>query len=372
MMGAVFYAVIPAGGSGTRLWPLSRSGHPKFLHALTGTRSSLLQSTVERLSPLSPPQNTYVVTGLAHAAAVARQLPALPEANIVVEPSPRESCPAIALAAALIARRDPRAVMGSFAADHLVRDPARFVEVIRDAIAGAQAGLLLTVGITPTQPETAYGYIEYGDPTGVGAVRHVRHFKEKPTAEVAAAYLRSGHHLWNAGIFVWRVDVFLDELRRQHPDIHAGVTAIAQAWDGDEAEEVLAAVWPTIPRIAVDYAVMEGAAEAGKVATVPGDFGWTDVGDFRTLGELITPDESGNVVIDLRTDDEEPDPTVVTHEARDLVVVPHGDRVVALVGVRDLIVVDTPDAVLVCDRHRAQDVKRVVDALKAQGRATHT
>jgi mannose-1-phosphate guanylyltransferase len=367
----VFYAVIPAGGSGTRLWPLSRSGHPKFLHALTGTRSSLLQATAERLAPLCPPANTYVVTGLAHAAAVARQLPALPEANVLVEPSPRESCPAIALATALIARREPDAVMGSFPADHLVRNPDRFIDVIRDTIVGAQAGRLVTVGVTPTQPDTAYGYIEYSDPIGIDAVRHVEHFKEKPTAEVAERYLRSGRHLWNAGMFVWRVDVFLDELRRQQPDIHAGVTEIAQAWDRDDAEDVLAAVWPTIPRIAIDYAVMEGAAAAGKVATVPGDFGWLDLGDFRTLGELLPPDEAGNVVIDLRIDDDEPEPTVVTHDAHDLVVVPHGDRVVAVVGVDDLIVVDTPDALLVCGRQRAQDVKRVVDALKAQ-HSTHT
>jgi mannose-1-phosphate guanylyltransferase len=371
-MGPVFYSVIPAGGSGTRLWPLSRSGHPKFLHALTGTRSTLLQATVERLTPLAPPENTYVVTGLAHAAAVARQLPRVPDENILVEPSPRESAPAIALAAALIARPDPDAVMGSFAADHLVRDPDRFVEVMRDAIAGAESGRLMTVGITPTHPETGYGYIESGDPIGVGDVRDVRCFKEKPTAELAATYLESGRYLWNAGMFVWRVGVFLDELRRQQPEIHAGVMAIAAAWERPDREEVLASVWPNLPKIAIDYAVMEGAAAVGKVATVPGDFGWTDVGDFHTLGDLMESDENHNVVLDLRTDPSQPAPTVVTRDCAGLVVVPHADRVIAAVGIQDTIIVDTPDAVLVCDRKSAQDVKRIVDALNEQGQSLHT
>jgi len=363
--GGVFYAVVPAGGSGTRLWPLSRAGHPKFLHALTGTRSSLLQATVERLGPLSSPPNTYVVTGAAHAAAVARQLPELPEENILVEPAPRDSCPAIALAAALIARRDPVAVMGSFAADHLVRDPQRFVEVIRDAITSAEAGRIMTVGITPTQPETGYGYIELGSPVGIGSARHVERVKEKPTAEAARRYLESGRYLWNAGIFVWRVDVFLDELRRQQPDIYAGVTAIADAWAGPDREDVLARAWPTMPKIAVDYAVMEGAAAAGKVATVPGDFGWTDVGDFHTLGELIASDDEGNVV--LGSGDGGQKPAVLLHDSKGVVVVAHGDRLVSVLGVDNVIVVDTPDAVLVCSRERAQEVKALVDALRDRG-----
>jgi mannose-1-phosphate guanylyltransferase len=361
----VFYAVVPAGGSGTRLWPLSRAGHPKFLHALTGTRSSLLQATVERLAPLSPPPNTYVVTGVAHAAAVARQLPELPEENILVEPAPRDSCPAIALAAALIARRDPAAVMGSFAADHLVRDGTRFIEVIRDTVACAEAGRIATVGITPTQPETGYGYIESGAPIGIGSARQVACFKEKPTADVAQRYVESGRFLWNAGMFVWRVDVFLDELCRQQPEIHAGVTAIAAAWDGPDHEDVLARVWTAMPKIAVDYAVMEGAAAAGKVVTVPGDFGWTDIGDFHTLGDLLPADGDGNVVLGAADDGQKP--AVLLHDSTGVVVVPHGERLVAVLGVDDVIVVDTPDVVLVCARDRAQQVKTLVDQLRDRG-----
>ncbi|WP_428961814.1 mannose-1-phosphate guanylyltransferase [Micromonospora fluostatini] len=358
----MLYAVIPAGGSGTRLWPLSRAGHPKFLHPLTGTSASLLQATVDRLAPLTTPECTLVVTGAAHAAAVARQLTGVPEENILVEPSPRDSCAAIALAAAVIALREPTAVMGSFAADHLIGDPGRWAETVREAVRGAEQGLLMTVGITPTRPETGYGYLETGAPTGDGPLRPVAEFKEKPAAEVAEAYLRSGRHLWNASMFVWRVDVFLAELARQQPALYAGVTAIAAAWGTPEQDEVLGTVWPTLPKISVDYAVMEGAATAGRVATVPGDFGWNDVGDFHTLGEVIPADADGNVVLG-------PDakPGVLLRDSTGLVVVPQSGRLVSVLGLHDVIVVDTPDALLVCPRDRAQEVKALVDELKERG-----
>lgn len=355
----MLHAVIPAGGSGTRLWPLSRAGNPKFLHPLTGTPQTLLQATVSRLERVSPLADTMVVTGVAHAAAVARQLPDLPEANIVVEPSARDSCAAIGLAAALIARREPEAVMGSFPGDHLVRDTARLTEVLEQATAGAQRGLLMTVGITPTHPETGYGYLECGDVIA-GPIRQVARFKEKPTLSVATEYVGSGRYLWNAGMFVWRVDVFLAELQRQQPELHAGLTAIAAAWETDR-DHAMGEIWPTCKKISVDYAVMEGAAEAGLVATVPGDFGWTDVGDFHTLGDVLETDSDGNVLVG----DDKAD--VVLSDVRDCVIVPQSGRLVAALGLRDVIIVDTPDAVLVCPRDRAQDVKKIVDELKDRG-----
>jgi mannose-1-phosphate guanylyltransferase len=363
--GPVLFAVIPAGGSGTRLWPLSRATHPKFLHPLTGTSASLLQATVERLRPLTTPERTLVVTGAAHVAAVARQLTDLPEENILVEPSPRDSCAAIALAATLIALREPTAVMGSFAADHLIGEPDRWVQTVQAAIAGAEQGLLMTVGISPTRPETGYGYLQCGDLLGNGTLRMVEEFKEKPRPEVAVAYVRSGQHLWNASMFVWRVDAFLAELARQQPAMHAGLTAIAQAWHTPEREDVLNAVWPTLPKISVDYAVMEGAAGAGRVATVLGDFGWNDVGDFHTLGDVLLADREGNVVLAAGAADGRP--AVLLRDSERLVVVPYSGRLVATIGLRDLIVVDTPDALLVCPRERAQDVKKLVDELKERG-----
>ncbi|WP_329107518.1 sugar phosphate nucleotidyltransferase [Micromonospora sp. NBC_01699] len=357
----MFFAVIPAGGSGTRLWPLSRAGHPKFLHPLTGTDASLLQATVDRLGPLTTGDRTLVVTGVAHVTAVARQLAELPEENILVEPSPRDSCAAIALAAAVIALREPTAVMGSFAADHLIGDPARWVDTVRLAITGAEQGLLMTVGITPTRPETGYGYLQCGPLIDGGPLRKVDEFKEKPAADVAEAYVRSGHYLWNASMFVWQVDVFLTELARQQPELHAGVTAIARAWHTPEREDVLGRIWPTLTKISVDYAVMEGAAAAGRVATVPGDFGWNDIGDFHTLGDVLPADSDGNVVLG---GDETEKPGVLLWDSTNLVVVPHSGRLVATLGLHDLIVVDTPDALMICPRDRAQDVKKLVDELK--------
>jgi len=358
------YSVIPAGGSGTRLWPLSRAGQPKFLHALTGPASSMLQATVARLAPLSGPDRTFVVTGAAHAVAVARQLPSLPAENLLVEPSPRDSCAAIGLAAAVIARRDPGAIMGSFAADHLVRRPADFHAAIEAAVAGARRGLLMTVGITPTHPETGYGYLQCG--IAADGVVPVVEFKEKPSADLAAEYLRSGRYLWNASMFVWRVDIFLAELARQQPALHEGLTAIAAAWGTPAQDNVLGEVWAGLTKISVDHAVMEGAADAGLVATVPGDFGWTDVGDFDTLGHVLAEaefggaDPTGNVIVG------EP-ASVLVQDTTGSVVVAGSGRLVATLGLRDVVVVDTPDAVLICSRKQAQEIKAIVDELKRRG-----
>ncbi|WP_045743327.1 MULTISPECIES: sugar phosphate nucleotidyltransferase [Actinoplanes] len=361
----MLYGVVLAGGTGTRLWPLSRAGHPKFLHPLTGTEASLLQATVDRLDTLTSPERIFVVTGVAHAAAVSRQLAAIPDENVLVEPSPRDSCAAIALAAAVIARRDPEAIMGSFASDHLIADQPEFAEVIRRAVVGAQQGLLMTLGITPTRPEIGYGYLQCGAAAEGSPVLKVEEFKEKPSYEVAENYVKSGNYLWNAGMFVWRVDVFLAELARQQPQLASGVSRIAHAWDTAAREEVLGEVWPTLPRISVDYAVMEGAATVGRVGTVPGDFGWNDVGDFHTLGEVLTADPAGNVVVGHDGAGERPG--VLLRDAENLVIVPNGRRLVAAMGVRDLVIVDTEDAVLVCPRERAQEVKHLVDELKELG-----
>jgi mannose-1-phosphate guanylyltransferase len=358
----MLHAVILAGGSGTRLWPLSRAANPKFLHALTGTPATLLQATADRVAPLTEASRTYVVTGVSHAVAVARQLPELPEENLLIEPAPRDSCGAIGLAAAIIARRDPDAVMASFASDHLVRDEERFVAVLREAVTGAEQGFLMTIGISPTHPETGYGYLECTGVVDGGPVRRVHQFKEKPSYEVARSYLESGHYFWNASMFVWQVAQFLQELKRQQPELYAGLDRIADAWDSPRRDQVLAEVWPGLPKISVDYGVMEGAAAAGLVAMVPGDFGWNDVGDFHTLGEVLPANNGDNVVVDPGEK-----PEVLLLDSTGVIVVPQSGRLIATLGLQDMIVVDTPDAVLVCPRSRAQEVKRLVDALKEQG-----
>lgn len=363
----MFYAVIPAGGSGTRLWPLSRADHPKFLLPLTGSSDSLLQATVRRLRPLAPPERTLIVTGAVHAPAVAAQLPELPAGNLLAEPSPRDSGAAIGLAAAVIAHRDPTAVMGSFAADHLIGDPDRFVAAIQQAITGAEQGWLMTVGMQPTRPETGFGYVQCGEQLDSGPIRRVRQFKEKPSHELAVTFLESGDYLWNASMFIWRVDRFLAELAQQQPELHAGLIQIAAAWDTPDRERVLAEVWPQLPKIAVEYAVMEDAAARGQVATVSGDFGWSDVGDFRNLGDLQPADSSGNVVLDVPVRGAAQAPTPLLVDAHDAVVVPAGGRLVTVLGLKDVVVVDTPDGLLVCARDRVQDVKQCVNLLKERG-----
>lgn len=355
----MLYSTILAGGSGTRLWPLSRACDPKFLHPLTGTDRSLLQATVDRIRPLSADEQVYVVTGTAHAAAISRQLPTVPAENILVEPAPRDSCAAVSLACAVLFRRDPDAIMAAFSADHLIGDEIRFVEVIQAAAAAATAGYLTTVGIKPVHPEVRFGYLKVGDPLA-GEARAVAEFREKPSRELAVSYLESGQYLWNAGIFVFGVRTFLDELERQRPALYAGIDRIAAAWDSPHRQDVLAAVWPGLEKISVDFGVLEGAAAAGKVATVPADMAWSDVGDFDSLGESLPVDEVGNLLIGPRAE-------IITRDVKDAVIVSTTDRVVAVIGLTDIVVVDTADATLVCDRSRAQEVKQVVEELKGRG-----
>lgn len=362
MTSTELHVVVPAGGSGTRLWPVSRAANPKFLHPLTGTERSLLQATFDRLAPLCTPERMLVVTGSAHAASVSRQLPELPERNILVEPFARDSCAAISLAAAVIHKRSPGAVMASFAADHLITDPEAFATVVWRAVAGARDGALMTIGITPTRPETGYGYLRCSEPPKPSTIQNVVEFKEKPSLDVAEGYLKSGNYLWNASMFLWRTDVFLAELAARRPDVHDPVRVIADAWDTEAQEAVLAEVWPTIPKVAVEYAVMEPAAAEGRVDTVPGDFGWSDIGDFETLGELLGRDLAGSRVVDLHAE-----PGAVLAVDSDGVIVVPGRRLVATLGVTDLIVVDTDDAVMVCRRDRAQDIKKLTELLRERG-----
>ena len=350
-----FWAVIPAGGAGTRLWPLSRASSPKFLHDLTGAGRSLLQATMERLEPLVG-DHVIVVTGQAHEAAVREQLPGLPASQLLAEPSPRDSMAAIGLAAALLEREDPDALLGSFAADHVIGEAEAFRDCVRAAVEVADRGYLVTIGIEPTHAATGFGYIRMGDLIEGGPARAVEQFVEKPDATRAAEYLHSGQFRWNAGMFVVRARVLLDLLASWHPELAAGLRAIA----ADPSS--LAEVWPGLEKIAIDHAVAEPAADAGRVAVVPGSFSWDDIGDFHSLAALLPARQDGVRVLG--------DERLV--EALDTtgVVVPAGGRTVAVVGLQDVVVVDTGDALLVTTRQRAQDVKAIVDTLKATDR-TH-
>ena len=358
-----FRAVVPAGGAGTRLWPLSRAGAPKFLHDLTGGGRSLLQATWDRLVPLAGPEGVVVVTGTAHQAAVGAQLPGLAPGSLLVEPSPRDSMAAIGLAAAVLLRRDPDVVLGSFAADHVITDVPVFEDAVRQAVVTARQGWVVTIGIEPTLPATGFGYIRAGAPLDIDQAplaRRVDTFVEKPDVATAQRYLIEGGYRWNAGMFVSRADVLLHRLGVEHPDLRDGLVRIAAAWDGPSRDDVLAEVWPGLEKIAIDHAVAEPAAAAGAVAVVPGAFGWDDVGDWSSLAALLPGAAETTVVLG--------DESSVTALDGSGVVVPGSGRHVAVVGLEDAVVVDTPDAVLVTTREHAQRVKAVVDALRAEGR----
>ena len=354
-----FWAVIPAGGAGTRLWPLSRRSSPKFLHDLTGAGRTLLEGTWDRLAPLTGGR-VVVVTGQAHADAVRAQLPDLSSQDVVAEPSPRDSMPAIGLAAAMVERRDPEAVIGSFAADHIIRHVSEFWEAVSEAVTVARTGRIVTIGITPTHPSTAFGYIREGSELAVDGApraRAVAEFVEKPDEATAREYLGGGGFWWNAGMFVAKASVLLDTLDRYHHDLAQGLRAIAA--DPTRLERD----WTALEKIAIDHAIAEPAAADDLVAVVPASFSWDDVGDFASLGTLVG---AGSTPADGLTVIGDPD-DVVSIDASG-VVAARGGRIIAVVGLDDVVVVDTPDALLVVSRDRAQDVKAVVDRLKASGR----
>lgn len=350
-----FWAVIPAGGAGTRLWPLSRSSSPKFLHDLTGQGRTLLQGTHDRLAPLVA-DRFVIVTGAAHRPAVLEQLPGVAPERVLGEPAPRDSMGAIGLAAAVLEREDPDAVMGSFAADHVIPDRDAFGEAVRVAVEVARDDWLVTLGIAPVFPSSAFGYIHLGDPLpGHPGATAVREFVEKPSVRTATEYVATGRYRWNAGMFVARPTVLLDLLATWHAEFAGALRAIAA--DPSRLEEL----WPGLPKIALDHAVAEPAAAAGRVACVPSSFHWDDVGDFDSLAALLGSTATTTTV--LGDDD-----LVRVVDASGLVV-PGSGRTVAVVGLDDIVVVDTPDAVLVTTRSRAQEVKQVVEQLRDAGRA---
>ena len=351
-----FWAVIPAGGAGTRLWPLSRASAPKFLHDLTGAGSTLLQTTVDRLAPLAGPR-VLVVTGAAHADAVRDQLPTVDPSGVVAEPSPRDSMAAIGLAAAMIERLDPDAVMGSFAADHVITRPDEFRDVVRAAVAAARDGWLVTIGIEPTHAATGFGYIRPGsqDLPGHPGVRPVEQFVEKPDSATAQEYVAAGYR-WNAGMFVARPGVILDLLADGDPDFARTLREIAADPD------TLAERWGELPR-------SRWTTRSPSRRPTPVASRWsreTSVGTTSGTSPPSTPCSSrATASLTVLGDGQR----VQAVDATGLVV-PGSDRVIAVVGLDDVVVVDTGDALLVTTTARAQDVKAIVAELGRRRAAT--
>jgi mannose-1-phosphate guanylyltransferase len=347
------YAVIMAGGRGTRFWPLSREKKPKHLLAITGGKS-LIRLTVERILPLVPRENIIIVTAAAHADAVVRELPEISGENILIEPAGKNTAPCIALASFHIRKRGGDDRMIVLPSDHAVTDGAGFLSVVSTALHTAMRGPhLVTIGITPTRADTGFGYIEKGALAEDGALRVFKalSMREKPDRETAERFLREGTFLWNSGMFIWRVSTVLDALARFLPDTYEKMAAVADVLGTDREKEALAAAYAGMQSISIDYGVME---KADNVYVVEGDFGWSDVGSWDSLWEIAAKDRDGIAA----------GGTVIAVDSSNSLIMSGGGKVVALVGVDDLIIVESQDALLVCRRGESQKVKDVVDELE--------
>jgi mannose-1-phosphate guanylyltransferase len=343
-----FYAVIPAGGVGSRLWPISWPEHPKFLHDLTDAGSSLLQQTFERLAEFLPTNRILVVTGEAHGAAVAAQLPNLQGSRLLLEPSPKDSTAAIALAAAVLVRENANAVIGSFAADHLIGAQSAFAAAVDEAVAVAETGLVVTIGITPTHASTAFGYIQAGSAlAGFETARAVSAFVEKPDAKRASEFLATGEYFWNAGMFVVRASVLLDLLRETEPELVKTVEQLAEVWHSDARAEALSTLWPALPKVAIDYSLAEPAAARGLVAVVPATFAWRDLGDWAAVSEELGEPERLTVIGSAE---------VAAIDSTGFVLSTQ-NRPISVVGLEDVVVIDTEHGLLVTTKASAQGVK---------------
>ncbi len=356
----MLHALIMAGGSGTRFWPESRADRPKQLLKLIGDRS-LLQATVDRLGTLVPPDRLVLATNERLLDAVRQQLPQLPADALIAEPCKRDTAPAIGLAAHVLLRRDPDATMVVLPADHVIRPDEAFrqalslgAELVQDS-----PRRLITFGIRPTYPAETFGYIERGPqltapPDAVAPVYRVLRFREKPSAEVARQYLQQGTFYWNAGIFVWKAATILEELERRRPEMAAHLKAIADAWETPQARDVLVREFSAIEGVSIDYAVMEHAED---VAVVEAPFEWDDLGSWQALARLHGCDADGNTILARH----------LGLDTNDCIIRGPDDHLIVTLGLKDCLVVHTPDATLVADRRREESIRRLVGLLEERG-----
>jgi mannose-1-phosphate guanylyltransferase len=354
-----YYAVIMAGGGGTRLWPLSRASQPKQMLKLIDDQS-LFQVAVSRLAAEFPPDNILVVTIANQAVELQRQAPQIPAENFIIEPLPRGTASVIGLAGVVLQHRDPNGVMAVLTADHFIANEEKFLQLLTAAYQVAKDNYLVTLGIEPTSPATGYGYIHQGEKIGLynqlNAYQVIK-FKEKPDRDQALAMIASGDHAWNSGMFVWKVENIMDEFARQMPDLHERLARISKAWKTSDSIAVIDQEWPEIIPETIDYGIMEGAH---KVAVIPAEgLGWNDVGSWDSLFDVFKSDQDGNIVrggLHMGLD------TTGT-----LVYQNQEQRLIVTIGVDDLVVVDTEDVLLVCKKEDAQDVRQIVNQLRASG-----
>ncbi len=353
------HAVIMAGGRGTRFWPRSREKKPKHLLDIVSDRT-IIQETVDRIRPLIKPGNILIVTGRKHARELTRQLPEIPAKNILIEPVGRNTAACIGLAAVTIQKKAKDDVMVVLPSDHGIADPAQYREVIAAAARAAeQKNTLVTVGLEPTSPHTGFGYMEGGASEGRidgQTLLRVKAFREKPDLKQAKAFLKSGNFFWNSGMFIWKASTIVNAIQQFLPDLHAGLMTIKASLGKASEAKTVSAVYGSLASISIDYGVMEKAKD---VFMIPASFGWSDVGSWDTLWEISPKDPKGNAATGNS-------PALFEDTENALVYSPN--KLVALIGMRDVIVVETKDALLICKKGRSQDVKKIVDALEAGGK----
>lgn len=356
-----YYAVIMAGGGGTRLWPLSRKGRPKQMLKLVEDKS-LFQIAVDRLEGLLPPERILVVTVEDQAPGLQEQCPEIPAENFLLEPMPRGTASVVAYAAAILNKKDPESVMAVLTADHIIGNLSLFQQVLSAAYQVAGEEFLVTLGINPTYPATGYGYIRRGDQIGeyLGLnAFSVEKFTEKPALKDAETMLASGDYAWNSGMFIWRTDVILKEVSQQMPELFSKITDIKEAWGSEEQEETIREVWPGIEPQTIDFGIMENAE---KVAVIPArDLAWNDVGSWDAIFDLLPADEQGNI---------KQGADQIKFDTKGTLVFAEGEsRLVVTIGIEDLVIVDSGEVLLICKRDQAQDVRRAVEELKSAGRS---
>ena len=355
-MNPAAYAVILAGGPGARLWPISRGQTPKpFLKLFGGI--SLIRATRNRLRGLIPPSRTFVVTGAETVSAVAGELPRLPKENLLPEPEGRNTAASIGYAALHARRRNPKALLAVLPADHFVRNEPEFRKLLEAALAWSwETDDIVTLGAPPDRPETGYGYLREGDSIGTSGgypVHRVAAFVEKPSPRKAKRYLAAGGYAWNSGIFILSAKRVMSEMARRLPALHRGLLRIERSLGKRTERKTLRETFPRLPAVSIDFGLMEAAAREGAVASLPCRVGWSDIGDFGALGDLLSGPSGRNAVVGEH----------IGVDSGNLIVYAPG-KLVATVGVKDLIVVDAGDAMLICARSQAQDVRKVVEALK--------
>lgn len=349
-------AVVMAGGKGERFWPKSRADLPKQFLSLTSDGKTMIQLTVERLLPVVELEDIFIVTNRSYREIVLKQLPGLPEQNVLCEPKARNTAPCVAFAAAVIGAKYNDAVMCVLPSDHVIKNKPLFADTLELAADVAEQGdNLVTMGITPAYPETGYGYIKFlrgGSATGSN-IYSVDRFVEKPDLNTARRYLEEGTYLWNSGMFVWKVSTILKNFREYLPSIAGGTDELRSKVGTPEYAAAVEKFFDACPAVSIDYGIMEKAKD---IYTIPGSFGWDDVGNWLSLERLNPTDENGNVMLG----------NVIETGAESSILVSAG-RLIAAVGVQNLVVVDTPDVTLVCDKDNTQDVKKIVEKLRVKG-----